>query len=264
MAAELKLRRSAQLLFCYCFISGLPAFCKGTLQKKIMLLAWCAFKSKALLVQPFAKRFYRATAELPTTASYGLPKLKIEQKHAISRRRFTTEEDEKLLQLYTKYPKQWSRIATEFDRRAPPAILNRYKALTAKDVFYGPYQKKEIEELKRLVEKYGENNWAKVAEEMPRMRDPVVLRRTWVEALDPQHRRGPWTAEEDARLMIAIPQYHSEGNLVDWRAVADRVKTRNRKQCYERFMYQLNPSHARGLYSAYYIFLFKQMLSLSY
>lgn len=102
--------------------------------------------------------------------------------------------------------------------------------------------------MKKLVEKYGENDWGKVAAEMPRKRDPVTVRRTWMEALDPKHKRGAWSKQEDERLMEAIPKFHKEGNLVDWPAVADAVKTRNRKQCYERFMYQLNPSHARGLY----------------
>ncbi|GAB5591352.1 Myblike DNAbinding domain-containing protein [Umbelopsis nana] len=214
-----------------------------------MLLAWCGFKSKSLLIQPLAKRFYTATVEASKAANVALPKIQIEQKHAVSRRHFTKEEDKKLLKLYAKYPRQWSRIASEFDQRAPPAILNRYKALTSKDIYYGPYKKAEIEELKKLVAKYGENDWAKVANEMPRKRDPLVIRRTWMEALDPQHTRGPWTAAEDKALMEAIPIYHTEGNQVDWSAVADVVRTRNRKQCYERFMYQLNPSHARGRYT---------------
>ncbi|KAI9286882.1 hypothetical protein BC943DRAFT_320186 [Umbelopsis sp. AD052] len=214
-----------------------------------MLLAWCISKTSSLLTQPLGKRLYNTTVQLPRTAGQTLPKIQIEQKHAISRRKFTPEEDKKLLQLYSKYPRQWSRIASEFDHRAPPAILNRYKSITAKDVFYGPYQKKEIEALKKLVEQYGENDWVKVAAEMPRKRDPVAVRRTWMEALDPQHKRGAWTKYEDEKLMEAIPKFHKEGNLVDWSAVADAVKSRNRKQCYERFMYQLNPSHARGRYT---------------
>jgi hypothetical protein len=214
-----------------------------------MLLAWCTSKTKVLLTQTLGKRLYNTTVQAPKTAGQTLPKIQIEQKHAISRRKFTADEDEKLLQLFAKYPRQWSRIASEFDHRSPPAILNRYKAITAKDVYYGPYQKKEIEALKKLVEKYGEDDWTRVAAEMPRKRDPLTVRRTWMEALDPQHKRGAWSKQEDERLMAAIPKFHKEGNLVDWTAVAETVKTRNRKQCYERFMYQLNPSHARGLYS---------------
>ncbi|CAM0138404.1 unnamed protein product [Umbelopsis sp. WA50703] len=178
------------------------------------------------------------------------PKLLIEQKHAISRRLFSEEEDEKLLELYKRYPKQWSKIAYELSERSPAAVFNRYKSLTSKDVFYGPYQAHEIQALKDLVAKYGENDWVAIANEMPRKRDPLLLRRTWKEALDPQHKRGPWTKNEDNLLMAAIPKYHLEGNRVDWDAVAQDVGTRNRKQCYERFMYQLNPSHTKGPYTA--------------
>src|SRR5437879_2012345 len=40
-----------------------------------MLLAWCGFKSKSLLIQPLAKRFYTATVEASKAANVALPKI---------------------------------------------------------------------------------------------------------------------------------------------------------------------------------------------
>ncbi|KAK7206052.1 Homeodomain-like protein, partial [Myxozyma melibiosi] len=56
--------------------------------------------------------------------------------------------------------------------------------------------------------------------------------------LQPHHRRGPWSAAEDARL-LALIERHGPTN---WVRIAQLLGTRSAKQCRERYHQNLKPS----------------------
>ena len=55
---------------------------------------------------------------------------------------------------------------------------------------------------------------------------------------------GPWTAEEDAALIIAM---HTYG--IHWSKVALQMGTRSVKQCRERWIHHLDPEVSKKDYS---------------
>ena len=52
------------------------------------------------------------------------------------------------------------------------------------------------------------------------------------------YRRGPWTVEEDKRLVAYIAE---QGGPSNWVTIAHRMETRSAKQCRERYHQNLNP-----------------------
>ena len=63
----------------------------------------------------------------------------------------------------------------------------------------------------------------------------------WFRTLDPNLKRGPWSAEEDARLQVAVAAYEHS-----WVEVAALIHGRNNEQCRDRWMDKLSPKIVKG------------------
>ncbi|KAH9943120.1 uncharacterized protein BXZ73DRAFT_87524 [Epithele typhae] len=99
--------------------------------------------------------------------------------------------------------------------------------------------------LMRAVEVYGVDNWALVARTVSEDATPAQCQNRWQRTLDPSLRRGPWTAEEDEQLRRAVAVF---GNA--WIEVAQFVEGRTNEQCRERYQEYVNPTVAKGKWSA--------------
>ncbi|XP_063071833.1 v-myb avian myeloblastosis viral oncogene homolog-like 2b [Engraulis encrasicolus] len=105
---------------------------------------------------------------------------------------------------------------------------------------YGKFKVKwtqeEDDNLRTLVQKLGPNDWKRVASYLPNRSEPQCQHR-WFKVLDPDLVKGPWTKEEDEKVIALVKKY---GNK-QWAMVAKHLKGRLGKQCRERWHNHLNP-----------------------
>ncbi len=108
----------------------------------------------------------------------------------------------------------------------------------------GKWSESEDNMLCRLVSEYGGKNWKKMSEFIPGRTSIQCLHR-WTKILQPGLVKGPWTIEEDRKLLEWI---RKEG-ATKWTQCADFIKGRNGKQCRERWFHTLNPKIIKGNWS---------------
>lgn len=87
------------------------------------------------------------------------------------------------------------------------------------------------------VQRYHGRNWKKIAECLPGRSDVQCLHR-WQKVLNPDVIKGPWSKEEDDRIIELLEKYGCK----KWSFIATFLPGRNGKQCRERWYNQLDPS----------------------
>ncbi|NXX83683.1 MYBA protein, partial [Urocolius indicus] len=94
----------------------------------------------------------------------------------------------------------------------------------------------EDERLKKLVEQNGTDDWAFIASHLQNRSDFQCQHR-WQKVLNPELIKGPWTKEEDQRVIELVQKYGPKR----WSLIAKHLKGRIGKQCRERWHNHLNP-----------------------
>ncbi|XP_061304347.1 myb-related protein A isoform X1 [Pezoporus flaviventris] len=94
----------------------------------------------------------------------------------------------------------------------------------------------EDERLKKLVEQNGTDDWAFIASHLQNRSDFQCQHR-WQRVLNPELIKGPWTKEEDQRVIELVQRYGPKR----WSLIAKHLKGRIGKQCRERWHNHLNP-----------------------
>ncbi|OCT80287.1 hypothetical protein XELAEV_18027105mg [Xenopus laevis] len=92
------------------------------------------------------------------------------------------------------------------------------------------------EKLKKLVEQNGTEDWKVIASFLPNRTD-VQCQHRWQKVLNPELIKGPWTKEEDQRVIELVHKYGPKR----WSVIAKHLKGRIGKQCRERWHNHLNP-----------------------
>lgn len=72
------------------------------------------------------------------------------------------EEDEKLLKLFEKYPKNWSKISKEFETRSPKQIRDRYINVLDSSINRAPFTENEDKRILQYQQIFG-NRWSKIS-----------------------------------------------------------------------------------------------------
>ncbi|XP_037535077.1 v-myb avian myeloblastosis viral oncogene homolog-like 2b [Nematolebias whitei] len=103
----------------------------------------------------------------------------------------------------------------------------------------------EDDKLKVLVQKLGSSDWKQIANFIPNHTEQQCQHR-WYKVLDPALVKGPWTKEEDEKVIELVNLY---GNK-QWAMVAKHLKGRLGKQCRERWHNHLNPSVKKSSWTA--------------
>uniref|UniRef100_A0A8C0YGM0 V-myb avian myeloblastosis viral oncogene homolog-like 2b n=1 Tax=Cyprinus carpio carpio TaxID=630221 RepID=A0A8C0YGM0_CYPCA len=98
------------------------------------------------------------------------------------------------------------------------------------------WTQQEDDKLRKLVLKFGPNDWKNIAGFLPNRSEHQCQHR-WFKVLDPDLVKGPWTKEEDEKVIELVKKY---GNK-QWAMVAKHLKGRLGKQCRERWHNHLNP-----------------------
>ncbi|KAK5873052.1 hypothetical protein PBY51_013697 [Eleginops maclovinus] len=107
------------------------------------------------------------------------------------------------------------------------------------------WTQEEDDKLKSLVQKMGTNDWKHIANYIRNHSEPQCQHR-WFKVLDPELVKGPWTKEEDEKVIELVNQY---GNK-QWATVAKHLKGRLGKQCRERWHNHLNPNVKKSSWTA--------------
>ncbi|KAM8914070.1 v-myb avian myeloblastosis viral oncogene homolog-like 2b [Spinachia spinachia] len=107
------------------------------------------------------------------------------------------------------------------------------------------WTQEEDDKLKGLVQKLGSNDWKYVANSIPSHTEHQCQHR-WSKVLDPELVKGPWTKEEDEKVIELVSLY---GNK-QWAMVAKQLKGRLGKQCRERWHNHLNPNVKKSSWTA--------------
>ncbi|XP_034388815.1 v-myb avian myeloblastosis viral oncogene homolog-like 2b [Cyclopterus lumpus] len=107
------------------------------------------------------------------------------------------------------------------------------------------WTQEEDDKLKALVHKMGSNDWKYIATYIPSHSEHQCQHR-WFKVLDPELVKGPWTKEEDEKVIELVNLY---GNK-QWAMVAKHLKGRLGKQCRERWHNHLNPNVKKSSWTA--------------
>ncbi|XP_054621106.1 myb-related protein A isoform X2 [Dunckerocampus dactyliophorus] len=98
------------------------------------------------------------------------------------------------------------------------------------------WSRDEDEKLKKLVEQHGTDSWKLIANYFPGRTDGQCQHR-WQKVLNPELVKGPWTKEEDQKVIDLVHKYGPKR----WSVIAKHLQGRIGKQCRERWHNHLNP-----------------------
>lgn len=105
----------------------------------------------------------------------------------------------------------------------------------------GKWTKEEDSTLRAAVMLHQGKNWKKIAENFPDRTDVQCLHR-WQKVLNPEVVKGPWTVEEDQKVIELVELYGPK----KWSLIAQHLPGRIGKQCRERWHNHLNPAINKG------------------
>ena len=98
------------------------------------------------------------------------------------------------------------------------------------------WSKQEDDTLKQAVEEHGAKNWKLISTRLPGRTEVQCLHR-WQKVLKPTLVKGPWTQEEDRKVVELVEKYGAK----KWSLIASNLPGRIGKQCRERWHNHLNP-----------------------
>ncbi|KAK9055509.1 hypothetical protein SSX86_026592 [Deinandra increscens subsp. villosa] len=108
----------------------------------------------------------------------------------------------------------------------------------------GGWTPEEDETLKKAVGLFRGKSWKKIAEYFPDRSEVQCLHR-WQKVLNPELIKGPWTHEEDDKIVELVKRY----GPTKWSLIAKSLPGRIGKQCRERWHNHLNPYIKRDAWS---------------
>ena len=98
--------------------------------------------------------------------------------------------------------------------------------------------------LRKAVDEFGSKNWKAVAARFPHRKEIECLNR-WNKVLKPTLIKGPWTEEEDRKVVELVKRYGAK----KWSVIANELPGRIGKQCRERWHNHLNPDISKEAWS---------------
>jgi len=197
-------------------------------------------------------------------------------------RRFTSEEDAKLMEAMVKYAEMrqlgekglemigdckkypelkgcWPEIAKSLPHRPTDAVYKRARILLQRSA-ERKWTEEEREIVRRFVEKNG-RNWRVLAKELGK--NEIHVKDLWRRMKPKNLRRGHWTQDEyqnlfdlvNLDLRMKAHQYFDPGHRqirdnISWEAISDKLTTRNNHECCQKWYLQLaSPLVKEGIWA---------------
>ncbi|CAF1299314.1 unnamed protein product [Adineta steineri] len=112
------------------------------------------------------------------------------------------------------------------------------KISTTRKKSYKKWTKEEDERLREFINSHdGFKDWSSISKYVGNGRTDAQCQHRWERFLDPSITKGPWTDEEDKKVIELVQDYGAR----HWSLIAKELKGRVGKQCRERWHNHLNP-----------------------
>jgi hypothetical protein len=148
---------------------------------------------------------------------------------------WSNNEDARLSELVERFGNDWQRIASMLTARTPAQCLHRWQKSQDPTIRRAKWQPDEDVQLRIATEVYGRGNWVQIARHVHGRTD-VQCRERYVNILDPDVNRVPFSADEDALLIqLATQLDHS------WTKVAELMPGRTDGACWRRWQQLVPP-----------------------
>jgi hypothetical protein len=157
--------------------------------------------------------------------------------------------EEVIFELSKEERKDFYRTIARGIKRPLFAVYRRVLRMYDKKNYLGKYTTSEVDQLKELRQKHG-NDWAAIGAAMNRSASSVKDR---CRLMKEGGNSGKWTDEEEKRLSCAVHEITGTkpGDYVTcslpWAKVAEKVGTRTEKQCRSKWLNYLNWKEAGGV-----------------
>ncbi len=156
-----------------------------------------------------------------------------------SNKKWTDAENAQLSNYIKEYGEDWKKIAENLPGTTPRQCKKHGISVLNPTIKYRKWTEEENEQLKNLVDQYGEN-WVKIAKEMLDRTDNQCNQH-YKRTLNPAIKHGKWTKEEDEQLKSLVDQHGEK-----WAEIAKEMLDRTDMQCRHHYKRTLNPAIKKG------------------
>jgi hypothetical protein len=129
-------------------------------------------------------------------------------------RSWTSDEDAILKNLFSKYGRHWSLIASQMEGRTASQVAARWEKCLNPTLVKGPFTAEEDQAIEKHVQANGPRRWPVVCAQLGSRRSPKQCRERWFNQLDPNVHQSPWTAEEDQKIFDAYQRVGPKWTLI--------------------------------------------------
>ena len=137
------------------------------------------------------------------------------------RQKWTPEQDALLTKIASGNDSvNWKAAEAQFPGKTSQQIFERWTKVLDPSLLKGSWRREEDEIIINFVRTYGCKSWTKLAKMLPG-RIGKQCRERWLNHLNPDLSRGPWTPQEDYQLFMLHEQF---GN--SWSKIAANMPTR--------------------------------------
>jgi hypothetical protein len=152
---------------------------------------------------------------------------------------WSTQDDEMLKLAVKMYgTTNWNLISNCLNGKQPQHCQSRWQKTLSSVFRKGKWSETEDKALLEAVRLYGKQSWFKIQQFVPGRTD-VQCRERYCNILDPKLNQGPWSFEEDEKLLQLVAEL---GNG-KWATISKQIEGRTDNQCWRRWR-QLNTGTA--------------------